>query len=81
METYCNQLGMIVNLSYCVIVNEGLPCRNIVPCWEKRMDIIKFLNEKFTEKEIKKVFGGLPKSKLERIIESLKDISDESSKE
>lgn len=81
MEAYCNQLGMMVNFSYCVIVNEGLPCRNIVFCWERRMDIIKFLNEKFTDDEMKKVFGGLPKSRLERIIESLKEKNDESSKE
>lgn len=78
METYCNQLGMMVNFSYCIIVNEGLPCRNIILCWKERMDIIKFLNEKFTEDELKKVFGGFPKSRLERIIESLQRENDES---
>jgi hypothetical protein len=35
------------------------------------MDIVKFLKEKFTEDELKKIFGGLPKSRVERIIESI----------
>lgn len=39
------------------------------------MDIIQFLNEKFTDDEIKKVFRRLPKSRLEKIIESLKQKS------
>ncbi len=42
--------------------------------------LISFLNEKFTENEIRKAFAGIPKSRLERIIESLKDKNDESSK-
>jgi hypothetical protein len=35
------------------------------------MDIVKFLKEKFTEDELKKIFGGLPKSRIERIIGSI----------
>jgi hypothetical protein len=71
MEIYCNQLGMMISFSYCVATNEGLPCKNIVRCWEGRMNIIKFLKAKFTEDELKKVFEGLPKSRVERIIESI----------
>lgn len=71
MEMYCNQLGMMIRFSYCIVVSEGLPCKNIVRCWEGRMDIIKVLKERFTEDELKKVFGGLPKSRIERIIESI----------
>ncbi|MGQ9570366.1 MAG: hypothetical protein ACUVUQ_05895 [Thermodesulfovibrionales bacterium] len=44
-------------------------------CWKERMDIIQFLNEKFTDDEIKKAFRRLPKSRLEKIIESLKQKS------
>lgn len=61
----------MINFSYCIVVSEGLPCRNIVGCWERRMDIVKFLREKFTEEELKKVLGGVPKSRLEKIIESI----------
>jgi len=71
MEIYCNQLGMMIRFSYCMVVSEGSPCRNIVRCWEGRMDIIKFLREKFTEDELKKLFGDIPKSRIERIIESI----------
>ncbi len=60
-----------MGFSYCVSMNEGLPCRNIIGCFEGRMDISTFLREKFTEDELEKTFGGLPKSKIERIIESI----------
>jgi hypothetical protein len=72
MEIYCNQLGMMISFSYCVGMNEGLPCKNIVRCWERRMDIVKFLKGKFTEDELRKALGDLPKSRIERIIESVK---------
>jgi hypothetical protein len=52
-------------------MNEGLPCRNIVGCWQTRTDIIAFLKEKFTCEELRKVFGGLPKSRIDRIIETI----------
>lgn len=52
-------------------MNTGLPCRNIIGCWKTRMDILTFLRETFTEDQLKKVFSGVPKSRIERIIDSL----------
>ena len=52
-------------------MNDGLPCRNIIGCWKARMDILAFLGETFTEDQLKKVFSGVPKSRIERIIDSL----------
>jgi len=71
MNIYCNQLGMLIEFSYCASMNEGLPCRNIIGCWKGRTDIITFLKEKFTDEELKKIFSGAPKSRIERIIESI----------
>jgi len=71
MNIYCNQLGMLVEFSYCASLNEGLPCRNIIGCWQERTDIIAFLRDTFTEAELGKIFSGLPKSRLDRIIESI----------
>lgn len=71
MNIYCLQLGMLVEFSYCISMNENLPCRNIIGCWKHRADIITILREKFTDEELKKVFSGLPKSRIERIIESI----------
>jgi hypothetical protein len=72
MNIYCTQLGMVIEISYCFFVNEGLPCRNTIGCWQERADITVLLREQFTDEQLKKVFGGLPKSKLERIAESIK---------
>ena len=65
---------MMIDFSYCVSMNEGLPCRSIIGCWKEKMDIIKVLKGKFTEDELKKALGGLPKSRMERILESIKKL-------
>jgi hypothetical protein len=64
-------MGMVIALSYCVSMSEGLPCRNMVRCWEERIDIRGILSAHFGEDDLKKAFGGLPKSRLERIVESV----------
>jgi len=77
MEIYCLQLGMLTNFDYCVSMNEGLPCRNLIGCWKERTDIIGFLNKTLSEDELRKCFSGLPKSKIERIIEIIKSLKKE----
>jgi len=72
MDIYCTQLGMIIEISYCFSVNDGLPCRNIIGCWQERADIVALLKERFTDVQLRKVFGELPKTKLQRIAESIK---------
>ena len=67
---------MLIEFSYCTSMNDGLPCRNIIGCWKERTDIIVFLKEKFTDEELRKIFSGPPKSRVDRIIESI-DKTDE----
>ncbi len=71
MDIYCSQLGMMVEIPYCFSVNDGLPCRNIIGCWKDRVDITVLLRERFTDEQLMKVFGGTPKSRLQRIAESI----------
>ena len=71
MEIYCIQLGMIIDLNYCLSVNEGVPCRNTIGCWRERTDIGAILVEKFTEDQLKKAFGSPAKSRLQRMVDSI----------
>jgi hypothetical protein len=71
MEIYCTQLGMLVEFSYCLSMNEKLPCRNVIGCWKGRMDIVQCLKERFSEEDLKKIFSGLPKTKIDRILDSV----------
>ena len=73
MKIYCHQLGIIVEFSYCISMNNGLPCRNSIGCYKERTDIVAILRGKFTEEELRKAFSGKPKSRIERIIESIKN--------
>lgn len=70
-DAYCPHMGTIVQFPYCMSMNEGLPCRNIVRCWESRMDIVTMLEERFTREELHKTFGGVPKSRIDRIVEGI----------
>lgn len=71
MEIYCFQLGMVIEFSYCIAMNEGLPCSNVIGCWQERIDIKGFLKERFSEEDLKKVFGRLPKFRIDRIIDGI----------
>ncbi|MDR2018799.1 MAG: hypothetical protein LBQ00_08055 [Syntrophobacterales bacterium] len=74
MEIYCTQLGMVTDFSYCLSANGEAPCRSMIGCWRERVDIVKLLRRVFTEEELRECFGGLPKTRIERIIESLKSV-------
>jgi len=63
---------MLVEFKYCFSINEKLPCRNIIGCWKDRTDIIAFLKENFSEEDLKKIFSGPPKTRIDRIVESIK---------
>jgi len=63
---------MLVKFTYCSSLNENMPCRNIIGCWKNRVDIIAFLKENFSDEDLKKIFSGPPKTRIDRIIDSIK---------
>jgi hypothetical protein len=52
-------------------MNDALPCKNIIGCWKDRTDIFRILQERFSKEELIKAFGEPPKSRIERIIDSV----------
>lgn len=68
MVIYCGQLGL-VEMPYCLSMNEGLPCKNAIDCWKGRVDIVKILKDRFSEGELQKAFNSLPKSRIDRILD------------
>lgn len=72
MEIYCSQLGMMIGISYCLKVQDGLPCSNTFGCWKERVDVTAILKAKFTDEQLRKAFNTLPKSRLTRITESIR---------
>lgn len=65
----CPQLGGEVPFSYCRTVNEDLPCRKIMICWEFRIEIGKFLNEHYSIDEIQRAIAPPVKTRVETLIE------------
>jgi hypothetical protein len=71
MTIYCGQLGTIIEFSYCILSNDGLPCRNAIGCWKERLDIVTIIRAKFGEEAIKKECNAVPISRFQRIVESI----------
>jgi hypothetical protein len=67
--TRCPQLGGEVPFSYCRTVNEDVPCRKIIICWEFRIQIGKFLNENYSIDQIQQALAPPTKTRLETILD------------
>jgi hypothetical protein len=65
----CPQLGGEVPFKYCRTLNEDLPCRRIVVCWEFRLEIAKFLSEHYSIDQIEHALAPPIKSRVETILE------------
>jgi hypothetical protein len=66
---YCPQLGGEIPFRYCRTVNEDLPCRRIMVCWEFRMEISKFLAEHYSIDQIQRALAPPTKTRLDTILE------------
>jgi len=65
----CPQLGGEVPFRYCRTVNEDLPCRRIIACWEFRIEISQFLNQHYSLDQIQRALSPPSKTRLETILE------------
>lgn len=65
----CPMLGGEVPFRYCRTLNEELPCRKIIICWEFRMEIGKFLRDHYSIDQIEKALAPPTKTRLETILE------------
>lgn len=65
----CPSLGGEVPFQYCRTVNEDLPCRRIIICWEFRIEIGKFLNEHYSIDEIQRALAPPARTRVETLLE------------
>ena len=66
---YCPQLGGEIPFRYCRTVNEGLPCRKILVCWEFRVEISRFLSEHYSFNQIRRALEPPTKTRIETMLE------------
>ena len=65
----CPMLGGEVPFHNCRTVNEDLPCRKIIICWEFRIEIGQFLNEHYSLDQIQRALAPPTKTRLDTILE------------
>jgi len=63
----CRMLGDFVPFMYCRKMNEKLPCKLIINCWQQKLPILDFLNENFSKDELTKCFKQDDRSRIEKI--------------
>ena len=65
----CPQLGGEIPFRYCRTVNENLPCRKIMICWEFRIEMPKFLGEHYSIDQIQHALAPPVQTRLDTILE------------
>ena len=65
----CPQLGGEIPFRYCRTLNEDLPCRRIMVCWEFRIEISKFLTEHYSFEQIERALAPPTKTRIDTILE------------
>jgi len=65
----CPMLGGEVPFHYCRKLNNDLPCRKIIICWEFRLEIGKFLNEHYSPDQIQQALAPPSQTRLETILD------------
>ncbi len=71
-------LGHALGFNYCRIMQQGLPCHNILNCWFERFPVEEFIAEHYSKEEQQAIFKP-PKKKLETLSEVLGRIEKKSS--
>jgi hypothetical protein len=69
----CPQLGGEVPFKYCRTLQENLPCKRIIICWEFRIEIVEFLNENYSIEQIQQAFAPPKKTRIETIVELIEE--------
>ncbi len=69
----CLQLGGEVPFRYCRTVNEDLPCRRIMVCWEFRVEIGKFLRDHYSVDQIERALASPRRNRIETILELIEE--------
>ena len=67
-KMYCRMLGHHITFSYCRAPGSKRPCRKIFDCWYNTFDITQFMQEHFSDEEIKAILAP-PKDKMVSLIE------------
>lgn len=52
-EIYCKKLGHQLPVSYCLAPGRKLFCSSFRDCWYSRIDVDRFLKDRFSSEEIK----------------------------
>ena len=68
LSRYCPKLGHDVPFRYCRMPGAELPCRGLVGCWQRSMDVQAFLAEHYPPEQIQRL-SAPPADRLCTLVE------------
>jgi hypothetical protein len=69
----CPRLGGPVSFHYCRTCEPGQQlCWKIIDCWWETFDVVRYLQERLTPEQLKRLQNSRGGSKITRIIENIK---------
>lgn len=64
----CPMLGGGVTFGYCRKLNDGLPCRRALVCWELKFPVVEFFRHALKPETFQTVFFSEPEGRLEGLL-------------
>ena len=79
-KIYCRMMGHRLTFAYCRKPASAQPCRKIFDCWFKTFDIEQFMQEDYTDEQIKAILAP-PKAKVTSLIELIQQAQENAKKQ
>lgn len=68
LQVWCANRGMDLPFRYCRTIANGLPCPQILDCWEDRFDAKRYIGDHYNPEEITAIFQDV-RSRLSDMVE------------
>ncbi len=66
----CPRLGNPVPFEYCEVCGDNThPCFKILDCWWEYFDVVRYLKDKLTEEQFRRIMAAKPKPKITSLVE------------
>jgi hypothetical protein len=65
----CPKLGIEVTFAYCLVEQGSLPCSRVIRCWQGRIAVEAYLQERLSRDEWNACFNQMPQDKVTTLVE------------
>ena len=75
VEVRCPKLGGEVTFGYCRLLQDGLPCRRALVCFEFKFPVDIYFQQVLKEETYTRIFTSVPENRVERLMNTVAQAS------